>query len=497
MERVVVPPVRLGGLVALLALAMTVSAHSWIESAFRIAANGTFVGPEGFPRGWVPRFAPGWNDKQAQHIIPDAGIYTGAELLNKYPIDANPSFPILHAAPGDKIAILHLENGHVTLPQNQPNKPVNRGTVFLYGTSQPKGQEKLFDVHLRWNKDGTGGDRRGKLLATRNYDDGQCYQDSRQPLARDRASRLAPNGAMVERELKCQSVVTLPEDLKPGEVYTVYWYWDWPSLNPDKLDVKATSDGRFPWAGSFMRGDAVPDGWSMDMIRINESYSSVIDIKITDKVPGVVGKGYDANFVEKQDVYHAGIKAQLGNMFDVNVDGAGGQTASPDAGSSPTSLGPSATAKPTSMTGKARQTEMASSSRTTPKHPGTDAPACDGAQPTSASAQRNTASRDVAFETKKAKNSCGLTVTLTVMETAPVTTVVHTVTTTVPATPVIHTVYVTPSPPNQAPETRTTDVPPRVGGAAPNDAAAPRYYVKGQNQGKQRRGARGLGQHAQ
>jgi hypothetical protein len=83
---------------------------------------------------------------------------------------------MLEAAPGDYIAIMHLENGHTTLPHNQPNKPRNRGTIYFYGTTQPKEQEKLFDVHLLWNKQGTGGDKRGKLLATRNYDDGQCYQ---------------------------------------------------------------------------------------------------------------------------------------------------------------------------------------------------------------------------------------------------------------------------------------------------------------------------------
>ncbi|PNY24544.1 Uncharacterized protein TCAP_05509 [Tolypocladium capitatum] len=310
---------------AALALVTAVSAHSWIESAFRIAPNGTFIGASGFPRGYVPRSAPGWSDKQAQHLIPDAGVYKGTEVLNKYAFDANPKFPMLEAAPGDKVAILHLENGHVTLPQNQPNKPLNRGTVYLYGTTQPKDQEKLFDVHLLWNQDASGGDKRGSLLATRNYDDGQCFQDNKQPIAQERVKMLAADGASLDKELKCQSVITVPKDLKPGTVYTVYWYWDWPTLKPDAIDMQATKDGQFPWAGSFMRGDMVPNGWTMAAIGINESYSSVIDIKISDKLPGVVAKeGDESAFVDRQNVYQMGIKGQMANNYDVKVENLGG-----------------------------------------------------------------------------------------------------------------------------------------------------------------------------
>lgn len=330
------PRVRLRVVVAALVLVTTASAHSWIESAFRIASNGTFIGDPGYARGYVPRSQPGWSDKQAQHLIPDAGVYTGTEVLNKYPFDANPKLPMLEAAPGDKVSILHLENGHVTLPQNQPNKPLNRGTVYLYGTSQPKDQEKLFDVHLIWNQDGSGGDKRGRLLATRNYDDGQCFQDNKQPLAQERVNKLQADGASLDKELKCQSAITLPKDLKPGTIYTVYWYWDWPSLNPAKVDMPATKNGQFPWAGSFLRGDKVPNGWTKDAITIAESYSSVIDIKISDKLPGVVAKeGGEGAFVDKQNVYQMGIKGQMANDYDVKVENLGGGSGSETAAPAP------------------------------------------------------------------------------------------------------------------------------------------------------------------
>ncbi|RDA88898.1 hypothetical protein CP532_5394 [Ophiocordyceps camponoti-leonardi (nom. inval.)] len=320
------------GLFGLLAFIVgIVRGHSWIESAFVIAPNGSYIGAEGFPRGYIPRTDPAFNDKQAQHLIPDGAFYSGNEVLNKFPPSANnPQFPLLQAAPGQRVAINHLENGHVTLPQNQANKPLNRGTVFLYGTAQPMEQEKLFDVHLRWNQDGSGGDRRGRLLATRNYDDGQCYQDNKQPIAQERVSRLAADGASLDRELRCQSIITIPTDVKPGSVYTVYWYWDWPTLNPAKIDMQNTQAGRFPWAGSFMRGDKVPDGWTMGAIAINESYSSVMDIKIVEPLPGLVAKQGDVSqWITAQNVYSAGVQGQGANGFDVKVDDYIGGAAGP------------------------------------------------------------------------------------------------------------------------------------------------------------------------
>lgn len=333
------------GLAAVLAMAAsTVTAHSWIESAFVVAPNGTYVGSEGFPRGYVPRTDPGFSDKVAQHQIPDGGVYKGDEVLNKYPLEANPKHPLLLATPGSQVAIRHLENGHVTLPQAQANKPLNRGTVYLYGTTQPKDKEKLFDVHLRWNQDGSGGDKRGRLLATRNYDDGQCFQDNKQAMAQERASKLAAGGAKVEKELKCQSAITIPEDAKPGSVYTVYWYWDWPTLNPSKVDMQGTKQGQFPWGGSFKRGDKVPNGWTADSIVVNESYSSVIDIKIADTIPGLMAK--EGGWVDKQNIYNQGIKEQMVNSFDVPVDKLGGGGGGNAAKTSPAPGAPSAPPAP-------------------------------------------------------------------------------------------------------------------------------------------------------
>lgn len=327
---------------ALSALISSVSAHSWVEYAYKLAPNGTMVGDVGYARGFVPRNSvdPPYEDKIPVNILPVSGqsAYSGDEILNKFKYEAKPKFPMLVAAPGDYIAIMHLENGHTTLPQNQPKKPLNRGTLYFYGTKHPKENEKLFDVHLLWNRDGTGGDKRGRLLATRNYDDGQCYQPNPSELSTGRAAELAHLGAQHSLELACQSDLKLPEDLKAGDVYTIYWYWDWPDLDAEKIDMEATKNGLFPWAGTFMRGQEDPNGFSADAILRNESYSSVLDIKIVEKSAASFtvssttdtsgdgdkkgkNKGVKPEWIADQNIYSMGIKAQMENNFQVDVDG--------------------------------------------------------------------------------------------------------------------------------------------------------------------------------
>ncbi|KAK1254974.1 hypothetical protein MKX08_008969 [Trichoderma sp. CBMAI-0020] len=325
------PKPRVGLKVALvLALAAAANAHSWIERAYKVAPNGTMIGAEGYPRGWIARTStdPLWNDKIPQLLLPVTGqsAYSGDEILNKYKKEENPQFPMLEAAAGDHVALIHLENGHTTLPQNQPKKPQNRGTIFLYGTSQPKENERLFDVHLVWNRDGTGGDKRGVLLGTRSYDDGNCYQPNNGDLSIERAARLAPEGADHNTELGCQSTIQLPSDLKAGSVYTIYWYWDWPDLDATNIDFQATTNGLYPWAGTFMRGEKDPHGFTMAAISKNESYASTIDIKITGGGSSSA-KHADINgaFIEKQNIYSMAIKNQMGGNFQVDIDANGGK----------------------------------------------------------------------------------------------------------------------------------------------------------------------------
>lgn len=126
----------------------------------------------------------------------------------------------------------YLENGHVTLPQNTPGKPIGGGTVFVFGTSQPLENELLVDV-LEWTIDGTGGDRRGKLIAAQNFDDGRCYQINTGNISLTRQQEEFPGPVEGQHgpvhEQWCETDVAIPSDVSINSTYTVYWVWQWPT----------------------------------------------------------------------------------------------------------------------------------------------------------------------------------------------------------------------------------------------------------------------------
>ena len=181
-------------LVAFVALVQFSAGHSWIEQMMTINGQGQFTGNPGYARNATARTVPGFSDPIMVHILPgqgqpaieqrDIGAIDTTGVTPTDPICKktqqsqiqSSGLPRLSAAPGSMVALRYQENGHVTLPQNQPGKPPNRGTVYIYGTTQPDPNEKFLDVFNKWNADGTGGDKRGKLVATQAFDDGHCYQ---------------------------------------------------------------------------------------------------------------------------------------------------------------------------------------------------------------------------------------------------------------------------------------------------------------------------------
>lgn len=276
------------GLAALMLCANQTLAHSWVEKLLLIASNGTFVGTPGYPRGFVPRTSPLFSDFVSENQIPPDGRVTATEIL---PTDlmCRPSQsignqtagnPALIAAPGDNIALIYEENGHVTLLDRSPTKPVGSGTVFIYGTKQPSNTDTYLGIHRVWNEAGTGGDKRGKLLATRPFDDGQCYQNNTSPLAESRRAELGTVG----NDLPCQNDVQLPEDAGTSGTYTLYWLWEWPTLD----NVTGT-------------------------LITNQSYTTCMDIDMTPKKLESAG-----NFNSKQVVDSRAIQAQLSTAFLVN-----------------------------------------------------------------------------------------------------------------------------------------------------------------------------------
>ncbi|CAN8101382.1 unnamed protein product [Discula destructiva] len=301
-------------------------AHSWVERLQRLAPNGTMLTPVGYQRGYVSRQNPTFKgdvtDDLWQLPINDPALKLAygdfepicspqQQLATSYTAE----FPKLVTSPGDFIALQHQENGHVTLPDTKPTKPSNRGTIYIYGTEHPKANASLHDIHMAWNVNGTGGDGRGRLIATRNYDDGQCYQmNEASNIAVQRMSTFSkvaadPMGA----DLWCQSDFQLPTDITIGANYTLYWVWDWPTLN----------------ASNAMPGDANVD------VSTPEIYTSCIDMVIVDPCSDELGdvkssacsstKGksnFASSFVKNQNLGSAGIPQELTGNFAVAVEGA-------------------------------------------------------------------------------------------------------------------------------------------------------------------------------
>ncbi|MCJ1438503.1 hypothetical protein MMC27_007893 [Xylographa pallens] len=214
-------------------------AHSWVEQLILIHSNGTFVGTPGFIRGYVSRSTPGFNDGEDDYLVPPNGRQNQSLILSTDPLckpsqsslnNQTTGNPRLQAPVGSKIALQYQENGHVSLPDNQPGKPPHGGLVYIYGTSSPQVNDSLLDVHRSWNTDGTGGNKQGKLLATQYFDDGRCYQinGGNISVARQAEFKFAPSNPMGSN-LWCQNDILLPSDADAGKPYTLYWVWDWPT----------------------------------------------------------------------------------------------------------------------------------------------------------------------------------------------------------------------------------------------------------------------------
>lgn len=232
---------------ALLALVATLSpltlAHSWVEEYQVISPNGSFVGERGYSRGYVPRTDPTYNGFSMMWMLPDSGMTnpdgTTRTRINSSDLLCHPGqrtanytakYPKLQVSPGDYVAMKYLENGHVSLPWNITGKPPGTGTVFIFGTTNPSEDEKIVDV-LKWNTEGTGGNKRGFLMTAQNFDDGRCHQINCGSISEQR-QMLKPNHVAGQPtstvESWCETDLKIPENTKAGTL-TTYWIWQWPT----------------------------------------------------------------------------------------------------------------------------------------------------------------------------------------------------------------------------------------------------------------------------
>ena len=212
-------------------------AHSWNEQ-LTVIANGMFTGENGYSRGYVARDSPGFQDTMMAYLLPP--LESGRTRIDSTDLLCAPTqrtrnqtenYPRLQALPGSYIALKYLENGHVTLPQNQPGKPPGAGTVYVFGTGQPDHNEVLSEV-LQWNPRGTGGDRRGKLLTIQDFDDKRCYQINDGNISVSRQNEFPnpiPGIPGSVHEQWCETDIIIPTDILADSTYTIYWIWQWPT----------------------------------------------------------------------------------------------------------------------------------------------------------------------------------------------------------------------------------------------------------------------------
>ncbi len=319
---------------SLLALAATrpVAAHSWVEQLMLIAGNGTMTGAAGFIRGYVSRAVPSFSDSMDNYLLPPNGRSAGNTILATDSL-CHPSqtignysseFPMLTVSPGDFLALRYQENGHVTLPDTNPTKPLNRGTVYIYGTSQPSSDELFLDVFEKWTADGTGGNGRGRLLATRNFDDGQCYQINGDTISTQRQAEFkkeaeSPQGA----DLWCQNDIQLPSDLAAGTNYTLYWVWSWPTFNKAGSPTDQPSDGYNITLLQYYTS-------CMDVAVVGSGSSQVKSLGATNNIATSYVRGQDLNYAAVLDQLEAG-------AFQVEVPGGdSGNSTGGNAGSGST-----------------------------------------------------------------------------------------------------------------------------------------------------------------
>ncbi|CAI7665256.1 unnamed protein product [Penicillium bialowiezense] len=292
-------------LVVLFALHTPIHAHSWIEELTLIAPNGTFVGTPGYARGNYLRTTSGYDDTTMTYLIPPGSRANVTQILptDKLCKDTqqeqkqSDGSPRLEASAGAAIALRFQENGHVTLPQNQPGKPANRGSVYVYGTTEPKTGEKLLDVYGAWTADGTGGDGRGVLLSKQNFDDGRCYQINSGDISETRQAKYTHTAnQLMGADLWCQQDIQLPSNAPSGKPYTLYWVWDWPTA--------AGVDPTYP------NGKA-------------EIYTTCMDVDVVTQVGKLaVSDEYDAD----QDLNKAAIPSQFDSLDDAVSSQAPGTT---------------------------------------------------------------------------------------------------------------------------------------------------------------------------
>ncbi|KAI4595781.1 hypothetical protein KJ359_006418 [Pestalotiopsis sp. 9143b] len=206
---------------AVLAAANSVDAHTWVEMIRRISSTGAFVGETGYAMGHMNRTDTGFADTAVQVKFLD--VTTNPSVCGDIGKAGytNAAYPALSASPGEFVAMQYAENGHVSFPDQTP-RGFRGGNVMIYATSEDVNDVGINDALYSWNAEGTGGNQKGKLIASHFFDDGQCYENpNASPIRAERAAEYNASS------LLCQSVAQIPSDLDTSGTVNLLWIWDW------------------------------------------------------------------------------------------------------------------------------------------------------------------------------------------------------------------------------------------------------------------------------
>lgn len=137
----------------------------------------------------------------------------------------------LYVPIGANISLQYQENGHVTKPHVPPSHKTP-GMTYIYGTNQSRPEDKLLEIFHVWSRDGSRGDRRGRLIGQGPFDDEECYQANPSPppsppnpIYEERKQKFGPDPYHGDNRW-CQGVAEIPADVGIGK-YTLYWVWDY------------------------------------------------------------------------------------------------------------------------------------------------------------------------------------------------------------------------------------------------------------------------------
>ncbi|ETS74781.1 hypothetical protein PFICI_13265 [Pestalotiopsis fici W106-1] len=278
---------------AVMAAAKTVEAHTWVEMIRRISSSGAFVGETGYAMGHMNRTDTGFADTAVQVKFLDVTsnpAVCGDIGKAGY---TNAAYPQLSASPGEYVAMQYAENGHVSFPDLTPRGYLG-GNVMIYATTEDVTDVGINDALYSWNAEGTGGNGKGKLIASHFFDDGQCFENpNSSPIRDERAAKTNVSS------LLCQSVAQLPEDLETDGTVNLLWIWDW-GQNPNIAGENTT-----------------------------EIYTSCMTVNLTASDTDAATSVKAFSWSKNVDISDAAIPGQISTLIEVEQRGTG--SASPAA----------------------------------------------------------------------------------------------------------------------------------------------------------------------